>query len=508
MAGDSHINMFDQELPQADTAPRKASMPAVFAAPYTQQELPLNAYQDYRSAQMNPEVGVLGTFLDIDYAPDAKFRVRSCRQLHGELEVGCDFTSWVKRRIAQFQFVESVDFEIGSPDLGNQTGRGGDRRSKDYRCTLQMARRLCMAEGTDRGKQLQDYFIQCESKLIDIILSPLTALAPPQSYLEALKQLVISTEANEALLLENKALGFQIVETIGVAEKQVADKDREIDLLIREFRPSTRHVTLAQFAKMTASVLGYSKSTIYDYLVDAKIIARSTDQWGQTIYTPYGDYDRSGFFHTKHQNILRPVVDPVTGEKTGEITKIPTRTLYLTVDRTSFGELIAVGGQTWLFGKMMRSPGCTIAKMGAGNGASKGPMGPLYGALLTQVMDRDSLRVGEWAHNRVLWYQAGKGVNARFEVSRHIPSGILSPARMRIAQFQFVEGVDFEAYEGSSVPDPERSNSRPRTTKEYRCTPEDQAHVHGRRHCTRQAVAGLLLPVRDEADRERAGGIR
>jgi len=54
----------------------------------------------------------------------------SARELHTALGVGRDFSTWIKDRIEKYGFVEGRDYYvIDSPDLGNQTGRGGDRRS-------------------------------------------------------------------------------------------------------------------------------------------------------------------------------------------------------------------------------------------------------------------------------------------------------------------------------------------------------------------------------------------
>ncbi|MGE9658029.1 antA/AntB antirepressor family protein [Snodgrassella alvi] len=43
-----------------------------------------------------------------------------------------------------------------------KTGRGGDRRSKEYHLTLDMAKELAMVEKTEVGRQVRKYFIQCE----------------------------------------------------------------------------------------------------------------------------------------------------------------------------------------------------------------------------------------------------------------------------------------------------------------------------------------------------------
>ena len=86
----------------------------------------------------------------------------NARDLHAFLEAGKDFSTWVKDRIEQHGFVENQDFVFDSPNLGNQTGRGGDRRSKEYHLTIDAAKHIAMAEHTPKGKEARDWFIECE----------------------------------------------------------------------------------------------------------------------------------------------------------------------------------------------------------------------------------------------------------------------------------------------------------------------------------------------------------
>lgn len=96
----------------------------------------------------------------------------NARDLHAFLEVGRDFSTWIKARIEEYGFVEEEDFSpvlgyqknFDSPDLGNQTGRGGDRRSIDYLLTLDTAKELAMVERTAKGREVRRYFIDCERK--------------------------------------------------------------------------------------------------------------------------------------------------------------------------------------------------------------------------------------------------------------------------------------------------------------------------------------------------------
>ncbi|MCP4747998.1 MAG: phage antirepressor Ant [Desulfobacteraceae bacterium] len=85
----------------------------------------------------------------------------NARDLHEFLGVRRDFTTWIKARIKQYYFVENRDFTLIHPN-GGIKGKGGDRRSKEYHLTLDMAKELSMVERTDRGREARQYFIECE----------------------------------------------------------------------------------------------------------------------------------------------------------------------------------------------------------------------------------------------------------------------------------------------------------------------------------------------------------
>lgn len=83
------------------------------------------------------------------------------RELHDFLEVGCDFSSWVKRRITEYKFAANVDYIEFSSSLRKTTGRD----KKDYHLTLDTAKELAMVERNDKGRQVRRYFIECEKRL-------------------------------------------------------------------------------------------------------------------------------------------------------------------------------------------------------------------------------------------------------------------------------------------------------------------------------------------------------
>ena len=84
------------------------------------------------------------------------------RELHAFLNVGRDYTTWVKNRIDEYGFVESQDFEVFT-----KTGENlkGGRPSKEYMLSLDMAKELALVENSERGRLVRHYFIECEKKL-------------------------------------------------------------------------------------------------------------------------------------------------------------------------------------------------------------------------------------------------------------------------------------------------------------------------------------------------------
>jgi phage anti-repressor protein len=95
----------------------------------------------------------------------------NARQLHDAMDVGRDFSNWVKDRIGHYGFQEGIDFIVvfGSPNPANQKGRGGDRRSIEYHLTLDTAKEVAMVEDNERGRAIRRYLIACEKTLREVL---------------------------------------------------------------------------------------------------------------------------------------------------------------------------------------------------------------------------------------------------------------------------------------------------------------------------------------------------
>lgn len=98
----------------------------------------------------------------------------NARDLHAFLEVGKDFSTWIKGRIEQYGFRQGIDFEL-FPETGENPS--GGRPAKEYAITLDMAKELAMVERNEKGKQARAYFIECERRARTVVpTDPMTAL--------------------------------------------------------------------------------------------------------------------------------------------------------------------------------------------------------------------------------------------------------------------------------------------------------------------------------------------
>ncbi|NDY73964.1 hypothetical protein DO021_19540 [Desulfobacter hydrogenophilus] len=101
------------------------------------------------------------------------------RELYQFLEVGKDFSTWIKGRIDKYGFALNADYIItydspkpasngvyprfGENPQGSEVEPDlGGRPSVNYHLTLDMAKELAMVERNDKGREARQYFIECE----------------------------------------------------------------------------------------------------------------------------------------------------------------------------------------------------------------------------------------------------------------------------------------------------------------------------------------------------------
>lgn len=97
----------------------------------------------------------------------ASIQTVNARELHAFLQVGKDFSTWIKDRIAQYAFTEGEDFcVLDGGAIAPQNGgakRGGHNRA-EYHISLDMAKELSMVERNEKGKEARQYFIRMEKR--------------------------------------------------------------------------------------------------------------------------------------------------------------------------------------------------------------------------------------------------------------------------------------------------------------------------------------------------------
>lgn len=119
----------------------------------------------------------------------------NARQLHHFLEVGRDFSTWIKERIAAYGFVDGVDYLL--TETGEQLPSGTKYRH-EYFLSLNMAKELAMVERNSKGKEARAYFIRCEERARQAPTA--INLRDPRHMAAAALQLVeINTELKAAL---------------------------------------------------------------------------------------------------------------------------------------------------------------------------------------------------------------------------------------------------------------------------------------------------------------------
>lgn len=89
----------------------------------------------------------------------------NARELHAFLGSRQDFSTWIKSRIFDYDFVENQDYLLHK--FMEQLPSGAKHKT-DYHLTLDMAKELAMVERSEKGKQARRYFIDCEKRLYQL----------------------------------------------------------------------------------------------------------------------------------------------------------------------------------------------------------------------------------------------------------------------------------------------------------------------------------------------------
>lgn len=124
----------------------------------------------------------------------------NARELHAFLDVGKDFSTWIKNRIEQYDFVDRQDF-VTSEAIPQNGGAGNRGIRIEYAISLDMAKELAMVERNAKGKEARQYFIECERQAktvtnpVDLLNDPAAMRGILLNYTEKVIQLEHKVEA-------------------------------------------------------------------------------------------------------------------------------------------------------------------------------------------------------------------------------------------------------------------------------------------------------------------------
>ena len=154
----------------------------------------------------------------------------NARDLHAALDVGRDFSTWIKSRLSEIQAIDGQDYVVldGSPDLASGELKFTNRI--EYAISLDIAKEISMLERNERGKAIRRYFIECERQL----------KTAPQSITRAdLARMILESEAE----LEQTKIQL---EQVNVLNATLEPKAEAFDEIIS----STGTMSVAQAAKL------------------------------------------------------------------------------------------------------------------------------------------------------------------------------------------------------------------------------------------------------------------
>ena len=169
----------------------------------------------------------------------------SARELHAFLEVGKDFSTWIKNRLETLGSIENEDYLVIQEVFPNFGEKGG-RPKIEYYLTLDVAKHLAMMEKNEKGKQARQYFIECERKLREHQLK-----LAPKTFAEALRAYADEVEAHE-----------QTKQTLTIAEPKAQYFDNLVERNL-----------LTNFT-ITAKEFGIKRKDLIDYLLTNKYVYR------------------------------------------------------------------------------------------------------------------------------------------------------------------------------------------------------------------------------------------
>ena len=172
---------------------RKAKAPSA-ATPEAQSLIPnqigIKSMKNDISVLNKSQVEALITINNLNINNE-RIQTVNARELHSYLESKQDFSTWIKKRINDYGFLENTDFIRFHKKM-----EANNATLIDYFISIDMAKELSMVERNDKGKKARQYFIECEKQSKN---NPITALNDP-----SIMRSILLTYTEKVLFLEEK----------------------------------------------------------------------------------------------------------------------------------------------------------------------------------------------------------------------------------------------------------------------------------------------------------------
>lgn len=196
--------------------------------------------------------------------------------MHQFLNVGKDYSTWIKDRINKYDFVENQDF-IVFPEIGENPQGGRPRIG--YAITIEMAKELSMVENNDRGRIARRYFIECEK----------VALTNRASYqitdpIKRAEKWIEEERERQRLQMENQK-----------KEQLLIEQEPKVNFA-NAMTASTTSCLVGELAKvLTQNGYKIGQNRLFKWLRDNGYLGK----WGERKNIPLQQYVEQGLFQLK-----------------------------------------------------------------------------------------------------------------------------------------------------------------------------------------------------------------
>lgn len=159
------------------------------------------------------------------YETDKGEKVVNGRELHQVLQSGQDFSTWVKKRLAECDAEENKDYDL----LHNSVEQvSGTKHRIDYIIKLDTAKEMAMLERNEKGKQVRKYFIAVEEKYKHGIVD-LEQLDPQTKLMNLLVQSISRNEIEQKRQAEEQRKQAEQIKRIEQTQETIAETFQKVD---------------------------------------------------------------------------------------------------------------------------------------------------------------------------------------------------------------------------------------------------------------------------------------